>query len=143
MLDLVVVNRNAPVALWRNVGRGDAERPAPMGSWVAVRLHQPAPNVDAIGAWVETRVGDRTTVHEVTVGGGHASGQLGWIHVGLGDADEAEVRVQWPDGETGPWMTLDAGEFATHRARRDPGDPVEPATVVGSAPTDGALRGEM
>ena len=58
-----------------------------MGSWVAVRLHQPAPNVDAVGAWVETRVGDRTTVHEVTVGGGHASGQLGWIHVGLGDAD--------------------------------------------------------
>ena len=64
-----------------------------MGSWVAVRLHQPAPNVDAIGAWVETRVGDRTTVHEVTVGGGHAGGQLGWIHLGLGDADAAEVRV--------------------------------------------------
>ena len=66
------------------------------GSWVAVRLRQPAPNVDAIGAWVETRVGDRTTVHEVTVGGGHAGGQLGWIHLGLGDADEVEVRVSGP-----------------------------------------------
>ena len=67
-----------------------------MGGWVAVRLRQPAPNVDAVGAWVETRIGDRTTIREVTVGGGHAGGQLGWIHVGLGDADEVEVRVSGP-----------------------------------------------
>jgi hypothetical protein len=113
MLDLVVVNRAAPVALWRNVGQGDARQPAPIGSWVALRLHQATGNVDAIGSWVETRVGDRTAVHEVTVGGGHASGQLGWIHIGLGAADHVEVRVHWPDGATGPWMTLDAGEFAT------------------------------
>ncbi len=113
MLDLVVVHRTAPVAVWRNVGRGDAEQAEPMGSWAAIRLHQPTANVDAIGAWVETRVGDRTTVHEVTIGGGHASGQLGWIHIGLGSAEQAEVRVQWPDGETGPWMRLDAGELAT------------------------------
>jgi enediyne biosynthesis protein E4 len=31
---------------------------------------------------------------EVIVGGGHASGQAGWIHLGLGDAEDAEVRVQ-------------------------------------------------
>jgi enediyne biosynthesis protein E4 len=60
MLDLVVVNREANVTLWRNVGSGDAERPAPMGNWIAVRLEQPAPNVDAIGAWIEVKVGDRT-----------------------------------------------------------------------------------
>jgi enediyne biosynthesis protein E4 len=113
LLDLVVVNRAEPVGVWRNVGRGDADRPQPMGSWVAVRLRQPAGNVDAIGAWVETRAGDRTRVHEVTVGGGHASGQLGWIHIGVGQADRVEVRVHWPDGETGPWLTLNAGSFAT------------------------------
>jgi enediyne biosynthesis protein E4 len=113
MLDLVVVNRAAPVSLWRNVGRGDADRAEPVGTWAAIRLHQATANPDAIGAWVETRVGDRTTVHEVTVGGGHASGQLGWIHLGLGRAEQAEVRVQWPDGETGPWMTVGAGHFAT------------------------------
>jgi hypothetical protein len=43
------------------------------------------------------------------VGGGHAGGQLGWIHLGLGAADEAEVRVIWPAGETGPWLPLEAG----------------------------------
>ncbi len=113
MLDLVVVNRRVPATLWRNVGQGDAEQPAPMGHWIAVRLQQPAPNVDAIGAWVEVRVGDRTVVREVTVGGGHAGGKLGWLHAGLGDADRAEVRVQWPDGETGPWMTVGADQFVT------------------------------
>ena len=121
MLDVVVVNRREPVTLWRNTGRGEAGQPDPMGAWVAVRLRQPAPNVDAIGAWVETRVGDRTRAREVTVGGGHASGQLGWIHIGLGDAEAAELRITWPDGEVGPWMTVPAGEFATiERGQPDP-----------------------
>jgi enediyne biosynthesis protein E4 len=113
LLDLVVVERQAPVTIWRNVGAGSADGPEPMGHWAAVRLVQPAPNVDAIGAWIEARVGDRTVVREVTVGGGHAGGQLGWIHLGVGEADEVELRVRWPDGETGPWMTLPADEFAT------------------------------
>jgi hypothetical protein len=111
MLDLVVVHREANASLWRNVGTGDAAQPEPMGNWIAVRLAQPAPNVDAVGAWVEVKVDDRTILREVTVGGGHASGKSGWIHAGLGGADEAEVRVQWPDGEVGPWMTVDAGQF--------------------------------
>jgi hypothetical protein len=112
MLDLVVVNRAEPVTVWRNLGAGSGDDPVPMGSWATVRLRQPAPNVDAIGAWVEVRVGDRTVVREVTVGGGHAGGQLGSLHVGLGDADAAEVRVQWPDGEVGQWMAVAAGESA-------------------------------
>jgi len=111
MLDLVVVHREANVSLWRNVGSGDAGQPTPMGHWIAIELEQPAPNVDAIGAWVEVEVGDRIVVREVTVGGGHAGGKSGWIHAGLGDADEAEVRIQWPDGETGPWMTVGADQF--------------------------------
>ena len=57
--------------------RGDADQPAPMGHWIAIRLRQPAPNVDAIGSWVEVRAGDRTVVREITVGGGHAGGKNG------------------------------------------------------------------
>ena len=37
---------------------------------------------------------------------GHASGALGPIHVGLGAADRAQVRVTWPDGEVGPWIDV-------------------------------------
>jgi enediyne biosynthesis protein E4 len=113
MLDLVVVHRNRPLGLWRNVGYGDADTPEAMGGWVAIDLHQPAPNVDAIGAWVEVRTAARTLLTETTIGGGHVGGQLGWIHFGLGDADNAEVRVTWPDGEVGPWIRVDADQFVT------------------------------
>ena len=82
--DIVEVDAATSVKLWRNVGGGTAEAPAAMGDWLGLRLSQPAPNRDAIGAWVEVKVGDRTVRREVTVGGGHASGQLGWIHFGLG-----------------------------------------------------------
>jgi hypothetical protein len=109
--DIVEVTRRANVKLWRNVGAGTSDAPAPMGHWLAVRIEQPAPNVDAVGAWVEVRAGDRTTQREVTVGGGHASGQLGWIHFGLGGADQAFVRVWWPDGELGPWLPVDTDQF--------------------------------
>ncbi len=114
LLDLVVVNRRENVSLWRNVGAGTAERPAAIGSWLGIRLEQPgAANRDAIGAWVEVRAGDRSVQREVTVGGGHAGGQLGWLHFGLAVATSAEVRVTWPDGEAGPWLTAAANGFVT------------------------------
>jgi hypothetical protein len=112
MLDLIQVNRRENVSLWRSLGRRDAEPAAQIGHWIAVRLEQPRPNHDAIGAWVEVKAGDRTTVRELTVGGGHAGGQLGWIHFGLGSADSAEVRVQWPDGEWGAAMRVAGDTFA-------------------------------
>jgi hypothetical protein len=114
MLDLVVVHRRENVTLWRNAGEGAADSPEAMGHWLAVRVHQPeAANVDAIGAWIEVRVGDRVVAREVTIGGGHAGGQLGWAHFGLGEEAQAEVRVQWPDGEVGPWQTVAAGDRVT------------------------------
>jgi hypothetical protein len=112
MLDLVQVHRRTNVGVWRNVGWGDEDQPVPMGRWLALRLQQPAPNTDAIGAWLEVRVGDRVTHHEATIGGGHAGGQLGWIHFGLGDSDSADVRVTWPDGERSGWMEVAADSFA-------------------------------
>ncbi len=113
LLDLVVVHRRANVILWRNVGRGDAAQPEAMDHFIDVRLQQPAPNVDAIGAWLEVKAGDRTSEREVTIGGGHVSGELGWLHTGIGSASEAEVRVHWPDGTVSPWMTMNADSRAT------------------------------
>jgi hypothetical protein len=113
-LDVVQVNRRDRAQLWRNVGSGTGGRPEPMGGWLALRLDQPGPNHDAIGAWIEVRVDDGTMTREVTVGGGHAGGQLGWIHFGLGsirDSGSLEVRVQWPDGQWGPWQPVQADRF--------------------------------
>ncbi len=111
MLDLVEVNRRVNVELWRNVGWGEAETPEAMGDWIAVRLRQDAPNADAIGSWVEVRVDNRVIEREITVGGGHASGELGWAHFGVGEAGSVEVRVQWPDGEKGPWVNAQTNAF--------------------------------
>src|SRR5436853_6433010 len=113
MLDLVQANSGAPVRLWRNAGAGDASHPRAMGNWLALSVAQSGPNASAIGAWVEVRVGDRIMRRELTVGGGHAGGQLGWIHFGLGGASGADVRVTWPGGETGPWTYVPANGFAT------------------------------
>jgi hypothetical protein len=110
-LDLVEMFYQAPAKLWRNVGTGDAANPAPMGHWLDVRLSQPAPNTDAIGAWIEVQAGGKTMPRELTIGGGHASGELGWTHFGLGAATDAQVRVKWPDGTTGPWLPATADSF--------------------------------
>jgi hypothetical protein len=113
LLDLIEVNRRENVELWRNVGSGSADQPEAMGGWLSLSLDQDESNHDAIGSWVEVRAGDRTMRREVTVGGGHAGGQLGWIHFGLGAADRAEVRVLWPDGQEGPWLPVERNRFVT------------------------------
>jgi hypothetical protein len=110
LLDLVEVNRRQNVTLWRNVGAQATD--SPMGNWISIRLRQSGANRDGIGSWVEVDAGGSTTSREVTIGGGHAGGALGWLHFGLGDAGTARIRVQWPDGETGPWLTIDADQFA-------------------------------
>jgi hypothetical protein len=122
MLDLIEVTRRENVRLWRNMGWGGEDGPRPMGNWVALDLEQPAPNVDAIGSWIEVRVGNRVVEKEVTIGGGHAGGQLGWHHFGVGEADSVEVRVQWPDGEKGRWVEVEANRFAI--IERDAADAV-------------------
>jgi hypothetical protein len=111
LLDLVEVNYGGPVRLWRNVGAGDAARPAPLGNWLAIRAVESGPNVDAIGAWIEVQVGRTTQRRELTIGGGHAGGQLGWTHFGIAAAAGARVRVQWPDGTVGPWLQVNANHF--------------------------------
>jgi hypothetical protein len=109
--DLVLVNLGEAVRVWRNVGSGTADAPAPMGGWLAIRVRQAGANRDAIGAFLEVNVGDATLRRELTVGGGHIGGTLGWAPFGVGPAREVEVRVTWPDGEAGPWLRVGANQF--------------------------------
>lgn len=111
LLDLVVVNRWEKAQLWRNTSSN-------AGHWIEVKLEQPAPNRDAIGAWLEVKRGEKIMRREITVGGGHASGQNGWWHFGLGDANKADVRVVWPDGSSSEWEGVDGNNFYLFRRDR-------------------------
>jgi len=99
-LDLVVVNRRAPMELWQNA-TPDA------GRWLAVAPRQAGANPDAVGAWIEVKTPDGgLRSAEVTVGGGHAGGSAGPVHFGLGKARTAQLRVIWPDGAASAWQSV-------------------------------------
>ena len=105
-LDIVVVNRRANVEILHN-------RSAGSGGWLQVALRQDGGNVNAIGAWIEVRAEDEIWRQEVVIGGGHASGQSGWQHFGLGGNEGAEIRVQWPDGLWSAWQPAGRNHFVT------------------------------
>jgi enediyne biosynthesis protein E4 len=115
LLDMLVVNRWDKAQLWRNVGAGTADKPLAMGRWLQLRLKQTGANRDAVGAWVEVDLGPaangRIVRQELTIGGGHASGHSGWMHFGLGAAEQVKLRVQWPHGEWSDWKTVASNQF--------------------------------
>ncbi len=63
-LDLAVANRRAPLEVYQN-------ETADSGNWLELALRQAAPNVNAVGAWIELRSTGRLQWREITVGGGH------------------------------------------------------------------------
>ena len=108
---------------------GQLAAPAPAG--------RKAPTVMPSVPGVEVRIGARTLSREITVGGGHAGGTSGWIHFGTGTAERARVRVQWPDGEWGPWIRLYTNQFA----RITRGQPSRRDLVC--RPFPGEVRGDV
>lgn len=91
LLDLVVINRRAPARFYRNMTE-DA------GNWLGVDLRQTGTNPFAVGARVTVAVPGATQWQDLSIGGGHAGGQMVPLHFGLGDAREADIHVIWPDG---------------------------------------------
>jgi hypothetical protein len=118
LLDIVEVFRTKPVKVWRNMGsapRG-VDHGAPLGPWIELSLQQAGTNPDAIGAIVEVRTGGEgglVQTREITVGGGHASGTLAPLHVGLPSIEQIEVRVTWPDGTVGEWLPVEGASRYT------------------------------
>lgn len=95
-LDLLVANAGAPPHLYRNV--------TPRRHWLGLRLRDPATpgNVAGIGSRVEvTSTSGATTTQWVQTSGSYEAQHPAELHVGLGDAGVARVRVWWP-GQSRP-----------------------------------------
>ena len=109
LLDVVQVNRWDKAQVWRQLPT-DATK---TNHWLQLKLNQPMGNRDAVGAWVEVKIGEKIIRQELTVGGGHASGQMGWMHFGIGSATDVQVRVQWPEANWSEWMLAKADNYYT------------------------------
>ncbi len=99
LLDLVVVNRRAPLEIYQNVT-------ATSGNWLLIDVVQDRPNRAAIGGWIEVESAGKSWFRELTTGGGHASGSAALSHFGLGDAMEVRLRMVWPDGTVSQWQDV-------------------------------------
>lgn len=106
LLDLVVMNRRADMEVFQNVTPDS-------GTWLMVSLRQTGLNTNAVGSFIEVCTADGVMTREITIGGGHASGQSTPEHFGLGDVEAAELRVIWPDGAIGEWQRVSTNQVLT------------------------------
>ena len=103
-LDLVVVNRNAPVEVYQNATPNT-------GNWLLLDIRQTGANPQIVGGWLEVTDGTKTWHREITVGGGHASGNAALTHFGLGTADTIRLRLIAPDGVTTQWLDIEPNQI--------------------------------
>ncbi len=108
-IDVLVVNRDAPVSLLMNRRGAD-------GAWIMFRVIDEH-GADALGAQVRMRVGNRTITRDVRTAYSYLAANDPRVHVGLGPASGVtDVEVRWPDGTVQSFGDRAAG--AVHELRR-------------------------
>jgi hypothetical protein len=92
-IDIVVVNRDGPAYLLRNLV-------SDRGNWMRVRVLEESGR-DALGAVVTMKLGERSLTRVVRAAYSYCSSSDPAVHVGLGDRDEVDsIVVRWPDGDS-------------------------------------------
>ena len=119
LLDIVVVNRNENASVFHNRGMQYKKNTRAAGNWLKVELQQDGVNRNAIGARLSIKTGNHVQSRRLQIGGGHASGSAGFVHIGLGVAERATVRVQWPDGQWSAPYKLFANRHVILRRDQD------------------------
>lgn len=121
MLDLLVVNRKANVSLFRNLGTKTDWGHRKMGNWLGIELDNGKHNKSAVGAKITIKTGNLVQTKTIQIGGGHASGQAGFTHFGLGVAERATIRIQWPDGaQSSQYRALANNFIVIKKSNNDP-----------------------
>ena len=121
-VDLVVVHREAPVAVLLNRSRA--------GHWLGLRLRGTDSGSTPVGARVTCRVAGADMIRRLISGTGYLSSHDTRLFFGLGTArlvDRLEVR--WPSGTSQEWFNVHADQFL----ELVEGDPTP--RVMGSEPS--------
>lgn len=95
-MDFIVVNRREPISLFQGVGGIYGGKTTPLGNWIKIDLANETDNRNLVGAKIMVQADGRESSFVVSVGGGHASGEIGLIHVGIGAAEHAQVSLTLP-----------------------------------------------
>jgi hypothetical protein len=105
-VDVLIVNRDAPVHLLRNVVPD-------RGRWIAFDVLDRS-GAPALGATLTLRAGDRTVVHEIHSASSYLTANPPRVHLGLGHLDRVtDVRVRWGDGGETAFGNHGAGRIVT------------------------------
>jgi hypothetical protein len=108
-VDIVVVNRDAPANLYRNLA-------STRGHWIRLNVLNDA-GMPAIGALVSGSLGNRTITRPVRRAYSYMSSNEPTVHIGLGEREALDqVQVTWPDGTVTAHGRLAAG--AIHELRK-------------------------
>jgi hypothetical protein len=107
-VDIVIVNRDGPAHLLRNV------TPA-RGHWIAFRVLDEHGR-DALGARVTMQVGGRTITREVRSAYSYLAANDPRVHIGLGDAtDVTDVTVRWLNGAIEEFGSFEGSQIVALR----------------------------
>ncbi|MCZ6794569.1 MAG: ASPIC/UnbV domain-containing protein, partial [Planctomycetota bacterium] len=88
-IDILVVNRDGPAHLLRNVVAG-------RGHWIGFRVVEDAR--EALGAQVVVSIGSRRVTRQVRAAYSYCASNDPRVHFGLGKATRVDgVTVRWPD----------------------------------------------
>ena len=110
-IDAVVVNRDAPANLYRNLA-------STQGNWVRLNVLN-SNDMPALGATVSGSTGERRITRPVRRTYSYMSSNEPVVHIGLGGDQLLDgVEVRWPDGIVTAHGGLAAGK--THTIRRNP-----------------------
>ncbi len=103
-LDFIVANNDGAPTIARNMTPTS-------GNFVNLWLEGASSNRTAIGARIVARVGDKELLREVRGSHSYLSQSDFRIHLGLGDADAADITIHWPGGNEQEIAQLPAGAF--------------------------------
>ncbi|RUL88672.1 FG-GAP-like repeat-containing protein [Tautonia sociabilis] len=113
-VDLVVVHRDAPASLLRNVSPG-------AGHWLGVRLVGSSSGPTPVGARVTCRAGGRSMTRVLSAGTSYLSASDPRLHFGLGAAEQVdELEIRWPSGAVERHAGLAADRIVEFREAVEP-----------------------